>query len=51
MTSMCAPPGHAINLLLRLIVAWQGNRSLGGCVQNLQTLFAAMHQDPVHEEL
>ena len=51
MTSMFAPPDQAFRMRARLLATRQGKRTLGDFVQELRTLIASMHQDPVQEAI
>ena len=51
LTSMFAPPDQTFRVRSRLIATRQGKRTLGDYVQELRTLVAAMHQDPVQEAM
>ena len=48
---MFAPPDQTFRVRSRLIATRQGKRALEDYVQELRTLVAAMHQDPVQEAM
>lgn len=48
---MFASPDQTFRIRLRLIATRQGKRTLEDYVQELRTLIAAMHQDPMQEAI
>lgn len=48
---MFAPPDQAFRMQARLLAIRQGKRTLGDFLQELTTLIASMHQDPVQEAI